>query len=58
MTLVGFIVLLFVIVILYITMTSAIKKYKRRQEIEDAIEIKRNFDKIDAIKKGRKIKRN
>ena len=56
MTFAGFIVLLFVIVALYIAMAGAIKKYKRRQEIEDMIEIKRNFDKIDAIKRGKKIK--
>ena len=52
------VLLLVSIVVLYLLMARAIKGYKQRQEIEDMIEIKRNYDRIDAIKKGKKIKRS
>ena len=47
-----FIILLLIILILYILMRGAIKRYQQKIEIQDMIEMKRNFEKIDSLKKG------
>jgi len=47
-----FIIILLIVVVLYILMKGALKRHRQKEDIADMIEIKRNFDKIDALKKG------
>ena len=46
-----FIIITLIILVLYILMQGALKRYRRKEDILDMIEIKRNFDKIDTLKK-------
>ena len=45
------IIIFLIVVILFVLMKGALKRHKQKEEIADIIEIKRNFDKIDALKK-------
>ena len=46
-----FIIIVLITVVLYILMKGALKRHREKEEIADMIEIKRNFDKIDELKK-------